>query len=123
MHQALADQLLHAEIVAAGKTHFRGPFVREFGSFFDGNRAQADHLADVVWQFFEGQWRTKYPQMSAEYFLDKVEIKTGPTDEEIENAWELEIGSSENAMRFMYEGSARTRKGADIFRGQKRRTE
>ena len=34
--------------------------------------------------------------------------------EEVDNAWELEIGGSDDALRKFYEGSARTRKGKDL---------
>ncbi len=51
-------------------------------------------------------------------FLDAVHIPKPLSDkeqqEEIDNAWELEIAGSEDAMRKFYEGSARVRKGKDL---------
>lgn len=114
MVDALADQLLHAEIVAAGLVNFRQAFGKDMGAFFDGNRAQCDTLAEVVFNFLRGQWSQKYPDISPEFFLDKVEIVSPPSEAEIEDAWEVEIGSSESAMKQMYEGSARVRKGRDL---------
>ncbi len=68
----------------------------------------------MVYRFCEVKWREKYPEYSATQFLNNVRIKTPPTEQEIEDAWEVEIGSSDAAMRQMYEGSARTRKGSDL---------
>ena len=112
----LGDQLLHAEIVAAGVFTFRAAFVKDMGPAFGNARGPCGDLADVIHQFFVTQWRLRYPNLSAYQFLDNDTVKAPPTDQEIEDAWEVEIGSSDSAMRQMYEGSARTRKGADIFR-------
>jgi hypothetical protein len=114
MLDAIGDQLFHAEIVAAGRFHFRAAFSKQMGPAFNKHRAPCDELSDTVYRFLEVQWKQRYPDISAEMFLDHVEIKKGPTPEEIEDAWEVEIGSSEDAMRMNWEGSARTRKGKDL---------
>ena len=120
----LADRLFHAEIVAAGVGSWRRGFMNEFGAEFVANRKFCDDLADSLYRAFERVWYERYrapdspayDNLSASAFLDRVEQKSPPTEEEIEDAWRLEIGSSESAVQQMYEGSARSRKGADIFR-------
>ena len=114
MLDALHDRILHAEIVAAGGFRFRQVFTKDMGAFFHGNRIQCDHLADVVHQFLVVQWRQRYPEMTAGQFLDAVAPISPPTEAEIEDAWELEIGSSEKALETFYAGGARKRKGRDL---------
>ena len=111
MVEVRSNEIMHAEIVAAGESRFRRAFRVDMGGFFNGNRLYCDDLADTVFRFFRTRWREIHPGMSASQFLDRVVIETPPTEEEIEDAWELEIGSSEAAMEKFYEGSARTRKG------------
>lgn len=114
MHQVLADAVYHAECVAAGPFRFRQAFTGDFGVYWGNARADCDRLADITFRFFEVQWRRRHPGVSAAQFLDRVEIVSPPTEAEIEDAWEIEIGSSDSAMRQMYEGSARHRKGRDL---------
>lgn len=114
MRDIISDQLFHAEVVAAGEFHFRGAFGKQFGAFYDGNRSGCDDLANVVFRFAREVWGRKYPDIAPGAFLDNVRITAPPTEAEIEDAWEIEIGSSESAMRSMYEGSARVRKGKDL---------
>lgn len=113
MVEAMGDQLFHAEIVAAGVVNFRQAFAKDMGAFFDGNRGKCDDLAEAVFAFIRQMWTQKY-RYTPEFFLDKVEIPSPLTEAEIEAAWTLEIGSSESAMGTLYEGSARTRRGADL---------
>lgn len=114
----LHDKPGHAMAVAGGEFHWRGVFAKEYGACFNGNRAQCDHLADVLYRFICTSWRKKYPGESARAFLDAVHIPSPLSEkaqeEEIDNAWELEIAGSEDAMQRFYEGSARSRKGKDL---------
>ena len=114
LREGLSDQMLHAEIVAAGRTRFREVFARDLGPVFGKHRGPCDDLAEVVYQFFVGQWRERSPTISAALWLDRVVVRSPPTEQEIEDAWEVEIASSDAAMRTLYEGSARTRKGGDL---------
>lgn len=111
MVNVLEDRVLHAECVAAGEFKFREVFVKDLGAAFGNDRAGCDELANVVFRFFREQWRDRYPTITPAVFLDNVEIVRPPSEEEIEAAWEIDIGSSDSAMQQMYEGSARTRKG------------
>jgi len=118
MRQVIMDRLYHAEVVAAGPVAFRRGFVKEMGPAFGNARGPCGDLADVVHAFFVGVWRERYPEISASAFLDAVHVPIPETEKEreqaIEDAWEIEIGSSDAAMQQMYEGSARTRKGRDL---------
>jgi hypothetical protein len=112
------DRVFHAEIVAAGSFTWRRAFAKQFGAFYQGNRSQADHLADVCFTFIAKKWAQMYPDMSAQAFLDAVHVPSPlsekETEKEINDAWELEIGGTEAGMRQHYDGSARIRKGADL---------
>ena len=114
----LHDKPGHAMAVAGGDFHWRAVFGKEYGACFEGNRGQCDTLADVLYRFICTSWRKKYPGESASAFLDAVHIPSPLSEkaqkEEIDNAWVLEIGGTEEGMRKHYEGSARTRKGKDL---------
>lgn len=121
VHQALADiagdDVINAEVVAAGEFHFRKVFREGMGFAFVGNLAECDALADAVYRFAREQWRWKRkhkPDISgleAKAYLDALEQHSGPTQREIDESWEVDIHSSESAMRDHWEGSARHRKG------------
>lgn len=116
----LHDQHLHAEVVAAGPFMWRERFAREMGAFFRHTRGDCDQLANVVYRFLSAQWRDHHAAgVSAGQFLDAYAPVSPPTEQEIEEAWEVEIASSTKAMHTFYEGEARTRKGADL--GSRRR--
>lgn len=112
------DKPGHAMAVAGGETHWREVFAKEYGAFYNGNRGQCDHLADVLYRFICTAWREKYPHESARAFLDSVHIPKPLSEkeqqEEIDNAWVLEIAGSDDAMHKHYEGSARVRTGKDL---------
>ena len=111
----LNDEPVHAEVVAGGEFHFRLLFGKHLGPFYQHSRANCDDLADVVFRKCRVSWSERHPGVSPEMFLDAYCPISPPTDLEIEAAWVREIGSSEDAMRTMYDGSARTRTGADAF--------
>ena len=115
----LADKLGHAMAVAAGRTHFREIFVRTMGAYWGNSRGDADHMANVVFDCVERAWKHGYPNENAFEFLDSVHVPSEESEAErekaIEDAWEVEIASSEAAMERHYYGSQRIRKGRDIF--------
>ena len=115
----LADQLGHAMAVAAGRTHFREIFTRTMGAYWGNSRGDADHMANVVYDCVERAWKDAYQNQSAFAFLDAVHVPSPESDTEreraIEDAWEVEIASSEAVLNRYYRGSARVRKGRDIF--------
>ena len=115
----LADKLGHAMAVAAGRTHFREIFTRTMGAYWGNSRGDADHMANVVYDCVERAWKDAYQDQSAFAFLDAVHVPSPQSEAEIEReveeAWEVEIAGSEEAMNRHYVGSARVRKGRDIF--------
>jgi hypothetical protein len=116
---AVADKVGHAIAVAAGKVHWREAFMRHMGAFWGNNRAQGDHLADVCYQFLDKAWRDQYPDITPGAFLDAVHVPSEQSqaefEKEVEESWEVEIAGSQEAMERHYYGSARVRKGKDIF--------
>ena len=122
MHQYLTDtvhdQLDHAEALAGGEFLFRDVFLKCLGPYFGNHRGQCDHLANVTFDILKRIWRDRYPDISPQRFLDTVHVPAPLSDkefqEEVDNAWELEIAGSDDAMRRHYDGSARTRKGKDL---------
>lgn len=115
----LSEKVGHAMAVAAGATFWRETFVRNMGAFWGNNRGEADNVADSVFRFLETAWRKQYPDQNATAFLDAVHVPSPESEHEreraIEDAWEVEIAGSEEAMERHYHGSARVRKGRDIF--------
>jgi hypothetical protein len=103
------------EVVAAGAQVFRNRFRREFRGL-----AVDDNVANSVFAFFCQKVcdirMAEQAQQLAGQFLDDVEVNERrlPTAQEIEDSWEVEIHSSEEAMGLFYEGSARHRKGGNL---------
>jgi hypothetical protein len=115
MNDIKGDDKLNAEIVAAGPFHFRQAFAKDMGAFWGKSRAGCDILANVVFRFAAQQWELKsrhrlYNFTPAAFLNALVEVSE-PTQEEIDNAWEIDVGSSEGYMAKHWEGSARHRKG------------
>ena len=111
------DQLFLAEVVAGGMTNHRENFLRAFkGHIVDRN--MADNLYLHFATFWRQQAATVYDPrgMSPEFFLAKVEIDRGPTDQEIEDDWVWESFSTENAMRHFYKHTGRRKTGKDVGR-------
>lgn len=115
----IADKLGHAYAVAGGRTHFREVFSRNMGAYWGNNRADVDHVANVCYDFIAKAWDDSYPGVKAFAFLDAVHVPSEQSqaefEKEVEDAWEVEIAGSEEALQRHYHGSARVRKGRDIF--------
>lgn len=118
LQDILMDEEGHAIAVAAGAFNFRQVFGRAMGAFFDGNRSQCDDLANSLFHFITTTWEQRHPGISASQWRDAYAPPSPLTEAEIDAGWELEIAGSESALRSMYEGSARVRKGNDL--GSKR---
>lgn len=110
-----------AEVVAGGPYHWRLNFLRGMHGL-----AVDENVADSIFKFFCEKLIALHPDADAlraadvdpakvaGAYLDQVEVATPPTQEEIEKAWELDIASSDEAMKLFYEGSARHRTGPDF---------
>ena len=114
MHWGIENEVRHANIVAAGAYDFRRWFTKDMHIGGERSRLPLHDLANVTFRFFDQLWKRTHPGVTAAQFLDAVHIASPPTTREINDAWTLEIGSDEQAMAKNYEGSARTRKGADL---------
>ena len=115
----LHDRIGHAMAVASGKTFWRDTFVRNMGAYWGKSRGDADYFADIVYDCLSRAWIDRYPDVTPAAFLDAVHVPSQKSqkeiEQEVEDAWEVEIGSSEASMNQHYVGSARTRKGRDAF--------
>lgn len=107
------DRLLLLEVVAGGRFNWRKHLFKVLNGFLVN-----DEVANLMFARFEevvvlhSPWPDLPAKDAAFKELDAyVPPPAPPTEEEIDKAWVHEIGSSEEAMRQMYEGSARTRKG------------
>lgn len=103
-----ADPGVLAEIVAAGEYTFRVGVLKTFekgyklGEVDRIDEAMANRMfcaLCVLWQRF---YQNQYGNLTAGQFLDRVEIHRGPTQEEIDQAWELESNSTEDGNRTFY---------------------
>lgn len=112
------DRVAHAEAIAAGPFVFRDIFMKCLGAYFGNSRGNCDHLANITFDILKRIWRDKYPQQSPQSFLDTVHIASPLSEkqmeQEIDDAWEVEIAGSEEGLRAHYDGSARVRKGKDL---------
>jgi hypothetical protein len=96
MEAVLADDMLHALIVAGGHFNYIGTFMREFRSMKGADR----EMGEMLWSLFVDQWKEKHGRLHPGRFLDAIEQHTPPTDKEIEDAWEVDSASSEDGRRY-----------------------
>lgn len=110
------DKADHALAVASGPSMWRNVFQQQFGVFWEGNRGQADTVADALFRTIREIWDHRYPGEDPGKFLDAIHIPSPLSEREqqreIDDAWVLEIASDEHSMAKHYEGSARVRTGA-----------
>ena len=110
----MSSEELHAEAVAAGPFRWRQAFTKALGHFYKNSREGCDNLANRLYADLSIEWDLRHPQQDAREWLDQYAPVSPLTQQEIDDAWELEIAGSETALRAFYEGSARIRKGADL---------
>jgi len=100
MEMVLADQMLHALIVAGGRVNYIQTFLREFRSMAGADRA----MAEMLWSLFLDQWKAAHGRLHPKTFLDAIEQHTPPTAKEIDDAWVVESASSDEGRRY-FEGT------------------
>lgn len=96
MYDVLGDDKMLALVMGGGKHNYINTFTREFRSFRGVDR----DMAEMLWSLFFDEWKRKFGRLHPRDYLDKLEIKTPPTDKEIEDAWEHESASSDDARRY-----------------------
>jgi hypothetical protein len=96
METVLADDMLHALIVAGGHFNYISTFLREFRGMTGADR----EMGEMLWSLFTSQWLAKHGRLHPKTFLDAIEQHTPPTAKEIEDAWEVESASSEDGRRY-----------------------
>jgi hypothetical protein len=90
-----ANPIVLLETVAAGPFQFRVRFIREGLSL---GMAVDETVANAVFHFFSEQVVKRYGQ-TAGRVLDQLDIRTPPTEKEIEDAWVHDVESSYDAKR------------------------
>lgn len=96
LEMVLGDEVLHALILAGGRDNYINTFLREFR----GAKGADREMAEMLLSLFIDQWKAKHGRMHPKTFLDKVEIVRPPTEQEIEDAWEVESASSTEGKRY-----------------------
>lgn len=110
IHEAMvnlaSNPRLLSEATSVGPVAFRNKFRQAFAGL-----PVDDEVANRVYAFLCGQVVRRARQFGVETetpsalldYLDKTEVtKTAPTQDEIERAWEIESGSSEEGKRHFY---------------------
>lgn len=96
LYDVLSDDRLLALILGGGRPNYLNTFQREFR----GYRGVDREMGDMLFQEFFAQWKQKYGRLHPKAYLDKLDIPTPLTDKEIEDAWEVESASSDDARRY-----------------------
>ena len=96
MEQVLADEMLHALVLAGGRANYINTFLREFRGMNGADR----EMADMLLSLFIDQWKAKHGRLHPGRFLDAIDQRTPPTDTEIDEAWEDESASSEDGRQY-----------------------
>ena len=91
------DDLNLLECVGAGPAHWRTVFLRAF----QGWPVNAD-VADRVFHFFCLKVQEKWGQTPVNRLLDSMEVRTPPTQREIDEAWVVDSASSDEGRRYCY---------------------
>ena len=113
------DPMALAKVVTGGRDHWRRLFTKDYHTEFQ-LPGECDHLATVLFDFFVKHAACNIHFVvagGAKAWLDAHEPVPAVTESEIDEAWEVEIWSSEAAMAKTWEGSARQRRGR--YLGQK----
>jgi hypothetical protein len=108
-YTVLNDDLLCAEVIAGGRHRWRQQF---FAAFSPYRRLLDETMPDLLFRAFERLFVQKHgerfglaePQPTASQYLDAVEVdeRRPPTQQEIDESWEVESASSEAGRRQMY---------------------
>jgi hypothetical protein len=84
-------------VVANGPQQFRNYVLSQTR----GLAIDAD-IADRMFAFFRQKVRHEFGGQQAGAVLDKLEVKSPPTQREIDESWEVDSSSSEEGRRFFY---------------------
>lgn len=96
MDDVLGDEKLLAYIVAGGKQNYINTFLKEFRAFKGIDR----DMPEMLWKLFLAEWGKKFGKLHPGRYLDSLEVRTPPTAKEIEDAWEIDSASSDEARRY-----------------------
>ena len=111
------DPDTHAECLLAGRFAFKPKFLEVLKAYLGASPPNVlgtldkHQLVEQVFQHLINLWDRLHPQVTPRAYIE-ADRPSEPTAAEIENAWEVEIGSSDAYMRRYWHGSARTRTGS-----------
>lgn len=119
---------VHAKMILDGPAAFKPIFYEAIQLALTGasdenmlRKVDKEELAIGSFKCLEKMWAQVHPfQTPAQRLEDERPSSDDPSPEEIDQAWEVEIGGSEAYMRRHWTGSARTRTGNLETLGQKR---
>lgn len=102
MNQIGGDAVILAEVVAGGPSMWRGVFLSSTRGL-----AVNDGIADKLYVFFCELSKRRIKEFGiesgdAKEFLDRVELPSKLTEQEIEDAWEVDVQGHEDAIRQFY---------------------
>lgn len=93
-----SNPILLLETVAMGDQEFRIQLLRGWRGL-----AVDESIANSLFYFFCKRVQATYGEgVTAGQVLDQIEVKSPPTEKEIDAAWKFESGSSESGKRFFY---------------------
>ena len=110
------DPDTHAECLLAGRFAFKPKFLEVLKAYLGTAPASVlgavdkHELVEQVFQHLISMWARMHPFVQPKTYLEAAR-PSEPTQDEIDNAWEVEIGSSDAYMRRYWDGSSRTRTG------------
>lgn len=96
MNNLLADPVLLLEAVGRGQFEWRRQLLKNFPGLVD------DNVANALYLKLDHEARQRFPGLSPKQALDALTPITPPTDKEIDEAWVVESGSTEEARRWFY---------------------
>ena len=117
VYAVAGDQPFHARLLADGYYAFYPQFRIALAAALAhrpenvANRLDQDQMSKRSFAALERMWKNMHAPVTVAQFLDFQVAEQGISEAEIDRSWEIEIGSSEEAMRRYWEGSSRTRRG------------
>lgn len=96
MNNLLANPIALLEAVGRGPFEWRRQVMKNFPGMLDENAANA------LYAKLDHEARQQFPGLTPSQALDAVAPITPPTDKEIDDAWEIDSSSTEEARRWFY---------------------
>ena len=116
--ETTTDEVKHAQQLVMGILNYKANFVKLLRTQFSQQGVPVERIDDIdqiahrTYIWLELSWGRQHLVETPRQYLDRYQpLDPGPSNEEIEKSWEIDIGSSDDYMRKQWDGSARHRKG------------